>query len=67
MGDETDARAWLAANAGVAEALPVRELRITSRTEAVYATTLGPLLNGTLKTVLYQGVVLDGAMALWQP
>jgi protease-4 len=67
LGDETDAVEWLAANAGVAKDLPVRELRTTSRAEDMVARTFGPLLGSALKTVLYQGVALDGAKALWQP
>lgn len=67
LGDEQDATAWLAANAGVANGLPVVELRTTSRAETIFAETLAPYLGSALKTVLYQGVVLDGAKALWQP
>lgn len=67
LGDETDATSWLAANAGIPDGIPVLELRTTSRAETMFAGTLGPLLESTLKTVLYQGVALDGAKAVWQP
>lgn len=67
LGDEGDAADWLTANAGVAAGLPIRELRITSRTEAMLAQTFAPLLDTSVKTLLYQGLVLDGAKALWQP
>jgi protease-4 len=67
LGNEQDATAWLTANAGVADGLPVAELRTTSRAETMFAETLGPYLDSALKTVLYQGVALDGAKALWQP
>jgi protease-4 len=67
LGDETDATDWLVANANITPDLPVRELRTTSRAEDMYARTIGPLLGSALKTVLYQGVALDGAKALWQP
>ena len=67
MGTEVDAQHWLESNAGVAKGLSIRTLRTTGRAESLFADTLGPLLDRTLKTVLYQGVVLDGPKALWQP
>jgi protease-4 len=67
LGDETDATAWLVANANIPDGLPVRELRTTGRAERMFAETVGPYLSSALKTVLYQGVALDGALALWQP
>ncbi len=67
LGTETDARKWLDSNAKISADMPIRDLRTTSRTERVMADTLAPFLSDTLKTVLYQGVALDGAQALWQP
>ena len=67
LGNEQDATDWLTANASVAEGLPVVELRTTSPAETMFAETLAPYLDSALKTVLYQGVALDGAKALWQP
>jgi protease-4 len=67
LGDEGDATDWLTANAGVAADLPVRELRTAGWAETMVAESLGPLLTTSLKTLLYQGVALDGAKAVWQP
>jgi protease-4 len=67
LGDAGDAMDWLTANAGVATGLPIRELRTTSRVEAMVAESIGPLLEKSVKTYLYQGVALDGAKAVWQP
>ena len=64
IGDERAARAWLAANAAVAETLPVEPLRLPRDSGR-----LGLLRSAAdlLKSVLFQGVVIDGPMALWQP
>lgn len=67
LGDEGDATDWLTVNAGVAADLPVRELRTAGWAETMVAESLGPLLTTSLKTLLYQGVALDGAKAVWQP
>ena len=67
LGNEQDATSWLTANAGVPDGLRVIELRTTSRAETMFAESLGPYLAAAMKTVLYQGVALDGAKALWQP
>ena len=64
IGDERAARAWLAANAAVAETLPVEPLRLPRDSGRQ-----GLLRSAAdlLKSVLFQGVVIDGPMALWQP
>jgi len=64
IGDERAARAWLAANAGVAETLPIEPLRLPRD-----HSRQGLLRSAAdlLKSVLFQGVVIDGPMALWQP
>jgi protease-4 len=67
MGNETDARAWLASTQHVPASLPITDLRTTSGVRAMLADSLAPFLSDTLKSVLYQGVVLDGAQAVWQP
>jgi protease-4 len=66
LGDETAARAWLAANAGIPVSLRAQELRTRSRAQAMLTESLAPIAD-MLKTVLYQGVGLDVAQALWQP
>ena len=67
IGDEIDARKWLEQSEGVSQKLPVEELRTTGRLQAMVADDLSPLLGDALKTVLYQGVALDGGQTLWQP
>ncbi len=66
LGDETTARRWLASHDAISETLPVRPLRSPSRAGNVLTGVLGPLTDA-LKTVLYQGLVVDAAQALWQP
>jgi protease-4 len=66
LGDETTARHWLASHDGIAEGLPMQPLRPLSRSDNIFTSVLSPL-TGALKTVLYQGLVLDAAQALWQP
>ncbi len=67
LGDEHDARLWLATETKVPADLPITELELSTRRERLLASVLGPILSDTLKTVLDQGVVLDGAKAVWQP
>jgi protease-4 len=67
IGDEPAARAWLASAKGVPEDLPTQDVG----TESFYHRTFGGLL-GSLgvqlwKSVFSQGVMLDGAVAIWQP
>lgn len=71
IGDERDARAWLAANRHVDAKLPVDDLERRGWLRQNLGATLGDwlgLVAGTaVKTVLSQGVTLDGAVSLWQP
>ena len=60
IGTESDARDWLAAQAGVPRALPVREMKWQERPNRF------AMVTGLLKTFLPQGVTLDGPLALWQ-
>jgi protease-4 len=66
LGDDATARRWLASHSGIPQALPLRPLRTVSQTESVLAAVLTPLRD-SLKTVLYQGLVVDAGQALWQP
>lgn len=67
MGGEPDAQRWLEAEAGVAHGLKIVDVRSESARDRFMAGTVGPALAATLKTVLDQGLALDGAKALWQP
>ena len=68
IGGETEARAWLADKHQVAESLPLREV-LPAR--GFWARQMSSLWTGVvsagLKTVVLQGVSLDGPWALWQP
>ena len=61
IGTEEDARGWLADSAGVARALPVRDLDWRPKPPG-----LRGLVGALLKIVVPQGVMLDGAEAIWQ-
>ncbi len=62
IGDEDDARAWLATVHHVPESLPVVDIR----QRGWVARNLGAFFGGAAKTLLQQGLTLDGAWALWQ-
>jgi protease-4 len=65
IGGEQDARDWLARAKGVPADLPVEDVSTSSFTERALSGTLGPLFVGLWKTVVSQGVMLDGAWAVW--
>ena len=68
IGGEAEAREWLAAQKAVPDSLPVQDVKPGGGlAERAFGAVLGPLFQGLLKTVLYQGVSLDGALAVWQP
>jgi protease-4 len=67
IGGEADARRWLQAERGVATSLPVQDVTTKTWIERNFANALGGISNGLLKSVLFQGVRLDGAWAVWQP
>jgi protease-4 len=67
IGGEPEARDWLAAERNVAATLPVHEVQTGTLAERYFGEDAGGLLGGFLKTVLSQGLRLDGAWALWQP
>ena len=60
IGTEADARDWLADHAGIASSMPVHEIDWQKRPSGLQR------LTGLLKTLLPQGLTLDGALALWQ-
>jgi protease IV len=66
IGGEREARAWLAANHGVSETLPVTDVTTTTLAQRAFASSLGPLIDGMWKTLVSQSVTLDGGWAIWQ-
>ncbi len=67
IGDEQDARSWLARERGVAESLPMRDVKTEKTSLQKLLGAFGPPWDTILKSVFGQGVILDGAWAVWQP
>jgi protease-4 len=65
IGGEHDARMWLASAKGVPADLPVEDVSTRSFTERALSGTLGPIFVDLWKSVISQGVMLDGAWAVW--
>ena len=55
-------RAWLAAEKGVPESLPVQDVKTRGTAERL----LGAAVYGAVKTVLSEWLGVDGPMPLWQ-
>jgi protease-4 len=78
IGDETTARAWLAAEKQVPVGLPARDVRPAetlrdrllgatgSLGDLVVATMVGKLVGGISDSIAHPAVRLDGAWAVWQ-
>ncbi len=66
FGGEQDARQWLAQEKGVSADLPVEDVASGSYASRALSTSLGLLLTELWKSVLSQGVILDGAQVVWQ-
>ncbi len=66
IGDEYDARQWLAANKDVPASLPTGDLSTKSLTDRMLSGSLAPIINGLWKTLISQSLTLDGPMAIWQ-
>lgn len=66
IGGEHDAREWLAKEKGVSASLPTEDLTTGGITSRVLSSSLGWIVDDLWKSVLSQGVTLDGAQALWQ-
>jgi len=62
IGGEREARAWLAAERGIAETTPVRDLATRSRTERILDQTVGSVI----KILFQEWVGVDAPRALWQ-
>ena len=68
IGGEPEARAWLAAEKGIPDSLPVEDVEPAAWPErACWRARSAPVAGGLMKTVLSQGLMLDGAWAVWQP
>ncbi len=63
IGGEPEARAWLAAERDVPERLPVRDIVTRGRAERL----LEAAWSGLVKTLISEGLGVDGFRALWQP
>jgi protease-4 len=63
IGADREARAWLAAERGVAEGLPVRDVTPRRPTEE----WLGAMLGATLKSLFTEWLGVDLGPGLWQP
>jgi protease-4 len=67
IGGEPEARLWLAQEKGIPDTLPVKDVRVGTLAERALADSLLPWMMGAMKSVLAQGLMLDGAWAVWQP
>ena len=67
IGGEPAARTWLGQTKGVSTKLPVTDVSVGGLAERALGSDAGGLLQGIWKSVMSQGVMLDGALALWQP
>lgn len=66
IGDERDARLWLATEKGVDRTLPVRELSTSGLASRTFGASLTEFVETVWKVVISQSVNLDGGMAIWQ-
>jgi protease-4 len=67
IGGEAEARDWLQAEKGVSKDLPVEDVSATGWAARAFGDSADGLLGAALKTVLSQGLRLDGAWAVWHP
>ncbi len=67
IGDEADARAWLAAHHDISTDLPIRDIVTSGIADRLLDRGGESLLGGIWKTLFSQRVMLDGAWAIWQP
>jgi protease IV len=66
IGGEHAARAWLATDRDVPTTLPVDEVTTDGLAARMFAGSLSELFATAWKSVFSQGVMLDGAWAVWQ-
>ena len=62
IGGEPEARAWLAAEKGVAESLPVRDVKTRSTAERLFSS----IFQGLAKTLLSEWLGVDWGFPVWQ-
>jgi protease-4 len=63
IGGEQEARAWLAESRSVPATLPIRDIETRSFAER----TLGAAVQGVLRGLLAEWLVVDRVRAVWQP
>jgi len=63
IGGEREARAWLAAEHGVPEGLPVRDIETRSTVERL----LSRIADSVMKSLVSEWLGVDAPRALWQP
>jgi|SRR4051812_47875455 protease-4 len=66
IGGEHDARTWLAEAKGVSADLPVDDVSTTGLAGRALSSSLGWMVESVWKILFSQGVILDGAWAIWQ-
>jgi protease-4 len=66
IGGEQDARQWLAQAKGISADLPIEDVSSGSYASRALSNSLGWILTELWKSVLSQGVILDGAQVVWQ-
>jgi len=66
IGEESEAKAWLAAEKNVPISLPVEDVRMAGLSGHVMTGELSWIIEDVWKTLLSQSVSLDGAWAIWQ-
>ncbi len=67
IGGEPEARRWLEEQRQVPADLPIEDVGTGGFVERTFGASLGDFLGAIEKTLLLQGVRVDGAWALWQP
>lgn len=67
IGGEREAREWLASAHGVAASVPIEDVKPGGLARRAFGDAISGLTEETLKTLLLQGVSLDGGWAVWQP
>ncbi len=67
LGGEPEARDWLAAKRKIGREVPVQDISVGSWSERAFGALFGSAVQAVHKTLVQQGVTVDGAWALWQP
>lgn len=65
IGDERDARAWLASQKGISTDLDVVDVSAGSHSGWLFSSQAPDMITGLWKTVISQSLSLDGAWAVW--